>query len=458
MAPKATPTDRPRRDLPADLRRAMSGRLSTDLLWAAVIGAAAALLAYAFRMISRGLLWLFTHQWTRHWSPSLTQTAQDLSWWGRLLIPTAGGLLAGMILYFGMRLHRGQSAGDYMEAIAVGDGTVRVRPTIVKCLSALLSIASGASIGREGPLVQLAAMAGAIPGRLLNLSMERKRLFVACGAAAGIASAYNSPIAGAMFVAEIILGSISMEHFGPLVFSSVTATVVTRDLLGEAPIFFMPALRVQSHGELLAHLTLGALAGVMGPAFLYLLNVAKGLFARFAWPAYVKLALGGLVVGIISIIDPRVWGNGYSVVNSILHDQWLVSSLLAMLLLKVTATAATVGSGAVGGVFTPTLFVGAVLGAIVGSAMNKLFPAHAAPVAMYAMVGMGAFLAATTHAPILAILMLFEMTLDYAIVLPLMLACVVAYYVARGINPDSIYSESLRRKAAGDDGSMEYWL
>jgi CIC family chloride channel protein len=163
------------------------------------------------------------------------------------------------------------------------------------------------------------------------------------------------------------------------------------------------------------------------------------------------MALGGLLVGGLSVLEPRVWGNGYSVVTSILHEPWLVDALLLILLLKVSATAAAVGSGAVGGVFTPTLFVGAVLGALFGLGMEHLFPAHSASVAAYVMVGMGAFLAATTHAPIMAMLMLFEMTLDYAIVPPLMLACVVAYYVSQRLSADSIYSDSLRRKTAAPE-------
>ena len=278
---------------------------------------------------------------------------------------------------------------------------------------------------------------------------------MACGAAAGIASAYNAPIAGALFVAEIVLGSIAMDNFGPLLFSSVTATVVTRDLLGEKPIFHVPPLGTVSHWELLAHLGIGILAGIGAPLFLGCLKSAERLFAKLSWPAYFKLALGGLIVGLICVWVPRVEGNGYSVVQSILRagsdsatdmDVWLPQALLAMLALKLLATSATVGSGAVGGVFTPTLFVGAVIGALMSALVHWLFPGHATS-SIYVAVGMGAFLAATTHAPVMAIIMLFEMTLDYRIVLPLALACVMAYYVSSALNPDSIYADSLRGKA-----------
>lgn len=439
--------------LPPDLNRADRSQMHVDFLMAAVIGCAAALVAFGFRMGSKGLHWLFTQHTT-----TFTQTAMALSPLQRVLVPTLGGLLAGLILYFGMRLHRGQSAKDYMEAITVGDGSIPVRSTLVKCFSSLFSIASGAAIGREGPLVQLAAMAGSLPGRLFGFVKDRRRLYVACGAAAGIASAYNAPIAGALFVSEIVLGSIAIDHFGPLVFSSVTATVVTRDLLGEAPIFSMPPLALVSHGELLAHCGLGVLAGMAGPAFLALLDGAEHLFGRLNWPAYLKLTLGGLIVGLVSVAEPRVWGNGYSVVSSILHENWLISALLLMLVFKLIATASAIGSGAVGGVFTPTLFVGAVLGALVGTVMGYLFPHYSAPVPVYVMIGMGAFLSATTHAPMTAILMIFEMTLEYSVVLPLMLACVIANYVAQAIQPDSIYSDSLRRKTSQQEESPEYFL
>ncbi|MSR65465.1 MAG: voltage-gated chloride channel ClcB [Verrucomicrobiae bacterium] len=417
--------------------------LQSTLFWAGIVGFFGGLSSVLFREAISRLQLLLTH---RH--GDFVEIATDLEWWGRLLVPTAGGFLAGAVLYFGMRLTRGQSSTDYLEAIALGDGVIRSRPTLVKSISSLLSIASGGSIGREGSMSQLGAWLASLVGRKAGFSTPRLRLMVACGGAAGIAAAYNAPIAGALFVAEIVLGSIAMESFGPLIFASVISTLTARTLLGGEPIFKIPHFHLVSGWELIPYLLLGLVAGVVAPLFLRLLRANEKLFSRLKLPAYLRLALGGLVVGVISIYVPEAWGNGYSVVSSILESQWLWQTLLAVLLCKVIATAAMFGSGAAGGVFTPTLFVGAALGCLFGMPIHYYWPA-ATPSA-YALVGMGCLLAGTTHAPLMAILILFEMTLDYEIILPLMLACVTSYYVSISFGRRSIYSESLKRKEPGE--------
>ncbi|MCC7518182.1 MAG: ClcB-like voltage-gated chloride channel protein [Verrucomicrobiae bacterium] len=411
------------------------------LCWAGVIGLAGGFSSVLFREGIR----VFQHLLTGR-SGGVVQVISELPLAHRVLVPTLGGLLAGATLYFGMRLLRGQRSTDYMEAVVLGDGVIRVRSTLVKCLSSLFSIASGGSIGREGPMVQLSAMVASLVGRMARFTTPRRQLMVACGAAAGIASAYNAPIAGALFVAEIVLGSISMESFGPLVVSSVLATITTREILGDKPIYEIPPFEMVSKWELIPYLGLGLLAGSVAPVFLRFLQKSEDEFSKINAALYARLALGGLVVGALSIHAPQVCGNGYSVVTSILHSAWVWHALALMLLYKLLATGATVGSGAVGGVFTPTLFCGAALGALYGIPLHAWQPEWTASAPAYALVGMGCFLAATTHAPLTSILILFEMTLDYAIVLPLMLACVTAYYVSCGLQARSIYSDSLDRK------------
>jgi chloride channel protein, CIC family len=419
----------------------LQAEVYSTMFWAIAIGIAGALSSLAFRAgISACKLLLTGHK------GDFVAIAFGLPWWWRWLVPAIGGLAAGVVLSVGARVLRARSSTDYMEAIVLGDGMMGARPTLVKSLSALLSIASGASIGREGPMVQLAAMLGSLAARVRSLPLPRRRLLVACGAAAGIASAYNAPISGALFVAEIVLGSIAMQSLGPLILSSVAASLTLRYVVGDAPIFQVTGFRLVSLWELGAYAVLGVCAGVAGPWFLHLLRAAERGFSKLAAPLWVRTALGGLAVGAISIAVPDVWGNGTSVVNAMLHSDWTWSAVALVAIGKIAATAAAVGSGAVGGVFTPTLFTGAALGSLLGIPLHRLWPQGTASPQAYALVGMGCFLAATTHAPLMAIMMVFEMTLDYSIVIPLTLACVIAYFTAYAIERDSIYSRSLAGK------------
>ena len=230
---------------------------------------------------------------------------------------------------------------------------------------------------------------------------------------------------------------------GPLVVASVIANIVIRQFLGYEAVYQMPRFDFVSGWEVFFYVGLGVLAGMLAPLFLRLLDTAKERFGALPVPLFLRLALGGLVVGVLSLQVPQVWGNGYSVVNSILHTQWAWQALAMVLVFKVLATASSAGSGAVGGVFTPTLFVGAALGSLYGLTMNALAPATASVASSYAVVGMGAFLAATTYAPLMSILMIFEMTLSYEVMLPLMLACISGFVIAQRIRPASVYAKSL---------------
>jgi len=420
--------------------------LQITLAWAGVIGFCGALTSIGFRYATSELHKLLTGSSTS----GLVESFMQLSWWARLTIPAIGGLLAGLVLYLGMRWRGDVTTTDYMEAVVLGDGKISTRRSLVKCLSAMFTIASGGSIGREGPLVQLSSLVASIAGRWRNWSTPRLRLLVGCGAAAGIASAYNAPIAGALFVAEIVLGSVAMEIFGPLVFASVIATLTARGFIGSDPIYAIPHFQLNSNWEILPYLLLGLFAGVVAPWFLRLLRASENLASRVSVPVYLKMLVGGIIVGALAIFHPEVCGNGYSTVNTILAGSQTWQLVAVILLFKVLATAATFGSGAVGGVFTPTLFVGASLGYLFGIASGHMPLSLTDNPSAFALVGMGAFLAATTHAPIMAIIMIFELTLEYQIILPLMLACVVGYYTSVGLEKRSIYTDALKRKGAGD--------
>lgn len=410
------------------------------LVWAALIGLLGALATIGFRAAIHGLEWLATGH-----SGGLVEIAMVLPWYLRLAFPAVGGVVAGLLLELSKRWARAGASSDYMEAIAIGDGRISVRQALARSTSSLFSVVSGGSIGREGSMVHLAAMCASLTGRVARFGPARLRLLVACGAAAGITSAYSAPIGGALFVSEIVLGSIAMESFGPLVVASVVANITMRQFTSYAPPYQMPKFPDVAGVEVIAFLGLGLLAGIAAPLFLRVLDGAKSGFGRLKLPLAVRLGLGGLIVGLISVRVPEVWGNGYSVVNSLLHREWLWSLVLLVLGAKVVATASTTGSGAIGGVFTPTLFVGASLGLVYGQGLHAIWPDATSMPFAYAIVGMGAFLAGASHAPLMAILMIFEMTLSYQVVLPLMLACVAAYSVARAAREQSMYSVTIHK-------------
>jgi chloride channel protein, CIC family len=422
--------------------------LAGIVFWAALVGICGALCSVLFRELARLLEMLFTGQ-----PGGLVHAAAELAPWYRMWVPMAGGLFAGLVLHLAGRAQTIPRAVDYMEAILVGDGRISLRRTLLNSASSLLSIASGGSIGREGPMVQLAAMMGSRLGILGRAPVPRLRLMVACGGAAGIAAAYNAPISGALFVSEIVLGSMAMESFGPLVVASVTSSATIHQFLGYGPVFDVPHVQFVSNWELIFYVILGVLLGHLAPPFLALLDYAKSRFVKLGLRPYWQLGLGGLIVGVISILAPEVWGNGYSVVGNILRGELAGLMLLVVFAAKVAATSATVGSGAVGGVFTPTLFIGCAVGALFGGVLHHFLPAYTSVPAAYALIGMGGFLSATTHAPLTSILMLFEMTADYQIVLPLMLACVTSHYSAKVYRRgESIYHASLARAAAAGGG------
>ncbi len=381
----------------------------------------------------------------------IVEVAESLPDWLRVLLPTVGGLAAGLILHWGLRLVGKQGPSNLIEVVVAGDGRLPTRTDLVKSFSAIISIATGASIGREGGIVQLSATLSSKLGQLAKWPPYRLRLLVGCGAASGMAAAYNAPIAGAVFSALIVLGNFSMNLFAPLVFSSVIAATVSRTFFGIKPWYVIPAFPEVGPLQLPWFLLLGVLCGVAGAFFLKIVRQGRAEFGKFNSPVYVKLMLAGLIVGVLGIEFPGVFGNGYSITNDILHEQFLTEArplmwLAGLLIFKWIATAATVGSGTVGGIFTPTLFVGATTGAFFGTALHRLGGAPAVQAGAFALVGMGATLAATTRSPLLAVIMVFELSLSYSMVPALMLACVVSVLVARQLHDESVYTEHLRQK------------
>lgn len=440
--------------LRANLRRLLRARVwvterfaptawQGTLLWAALVGAVGAVGALGFRFLTEELIQDVTGS-----SAGVVQAFRSIPWWARVALPTAGGLLAGVAIWLGRRWAHEDTPTDYMEAIALGTGEVNGRSSMVKVGAGLLSIGGGASIGREGPMVQMAALVASLVGRWRRFAAPQLRLLVACGAAAGITSAYNAPIAGALFVSEIILGSIAMGSLGPLVVASVAASITMRELTDVHALYQVPGFTLHSDWEMIPYLGLGVLAGLVAPAFLRSLRWSERVFTAPPWRPYLRLGAGGLIVGLLAAEVPEVAGNGYSVVLSILHGGFAWRAVVLILACKWLATSSSFGSGAPGGVFTPSLFVGASLGYLYGSLVQTLWPLGAADPRAFALVGMAAFLSAATHAPVMAVIMLFEMTLSYDIILPLLTCTVLGYFVSRGLESKPMYAEAFERELA----------
>jgi CIC family chloride channel protein len=378
---------------------------------------------------------------------NIVELAETLDLDARLLLPAFGGLAAGLVLYWGLRFSGKPSTTNLLEVVVAGDGRLPFRAGVVRIISSMITIGTGGSIGREGGITQLSATAASKWGQWAGWQPYRLRLLVACGAAAGMAAAYNAPITGAVFAAHIVLGNFSMNLFAPLLCSSVVAAMLSRSFFGMHLWYEVPSFDFTNIAQLPWFLVLGFFAGVLGAVFLKLLRTSQEFFGRVQ-KLYVRMALGGLVVGAIALKFPQVWGNGYVETNRMIQHPLELGTLIAIFLSKFVATLATVGSGAVGGVITPTLFLGASLGSILGTALQHggLSPPHL-PIGAYALVGMGSVFAATTRSPLLALIMILEISLNYSLMPALMLGCAVSTVVSRRLHPQSIYTEPLRLRS-----------
>ncbi|MBU2468764.1 MAG: chloride channel protein, partial [Proteobacteria bacterium] len=369
-----------------------------------------------------------------------------LPWWWLLLIPAAGGLVVGPMIYFLAREAKGHGVPEVMEAVTLHGGLIRKRVVIVKSLASAISIAVGGSVGREGPIVQIGSAIGSAVGQVLRVSAGRMRILVGCGAAAGIAATFNAPVAGMMFAMEIILGDFAVATFSPIVISAVMATAISRFYLGDFPAFVVPAYQLVSAWELLLYAGLGLAAGAVGAAFSAVLYKTEDLVDAIRIPEYLKTPLAGLALGAMGLGFPWVLGVGYEGIELALHHQLAWWLMLIIVAAKILATSLTIAGGMSGGIFAPSLVIGAMLGGAMGGLAHELWPGLTAGPGAYAIVGMAAVVAGATHGPITAFLILFEMTGGYQIILPLMIGCTLATLVAQQINRESIYTRKLIRR------------
>ncbi len=405
------------------------------LFLAGLIGVFAGLGAYVLNLLVNLVHFLFYNR---------LYNLVQIDWFSYLLLalfPALGGLIVGLIIHFFAREARGHGVPSVIEAIANRGGYIRPRVTLVTSLTAGTTIGSGGSAGKEGPIVQIGAAIGSTIGQLFNVSSERLKVLVGAGAGAGLAAVFNAPVTGVLFALEVLLADFSINAFTPIIFATVISTTISHYLIGSSPVLKIPIYYLESFYEYPIYMLMGIAGGFVAVFFTKVLYATEDFFNKFKnIPEYIKPALGGLLMGIIALKFPVLYGfDDHAIHNALLaHTEiWI---LFLLMLFKIIATSLSLGSGGSGGLFTPSLFIGATFGAFFGSLMNLFFPQATASPGAYALVGMGIMIAGTTHATISAMMLIFEITNNYQIILPLMLGTIIATITARLIMRENIYT------------------
>ncbi|MEA3465841.1 MAG: chloride channel protein [Thermodesulfobacteriota bacterium] len=426
----------------SDFRRQAGGRkVIVLLLVAALIGLVTGTLAVAFRYLLQQSIQLF---WTQ--SYDVVAATALMPWYQIMLIPVCGGLLLGPIVEFFAPETRGAGVSEVIESVVMREGDIRHRTTLMKMFSTLLSLGCGASVGREGPVVHIGSSVGSSLAQLLRMSPEWKRVFLACGASAGIAATFNAPMTGMLFAAEIILVDFQVNYLSQIAVSAVTATVVSHHFLGSFPAFNVPHFQLLSYWEIPLYLALGLLAGLLSILFIRSISKVEDLFEAATVPRWLRPAIGGVVVGGLAVFCPRALGVGYLAINQVLDAELLPVLMLTILAAKFISTTCSVGAGFSGGIFAPSLVMGGLLGGVFGSVLHGFAPEYVANFPVYGLVGMAAMVSGTTLAPITAIFTIFELTYNFEIILPLMTSCIASLVVVQTFYGLSIYETRLVRK------------
>lgn len=397
----------------------------------------------------------FCQQLSLGTSTDILAAVRDLPWYGKLGIPALGGLIVGPLVYNLSAETRGHGVPEVMEAVALRGGKIRSRVMFIKTFVSAVTIGTGGSVGREGPIVQIGSSVGSSIGQLLRMGPSTLKVLVASGAAAGIAATFNAPIAGVMFSIEIILGNYAITTLMPLIMASVMSTIVSHLYFGDMPAFEIPRYVLSSAWEIVPYVLLALLTGAVAVGFVRVLYAIEDAVERVAMPGWLKAPLFLLVVGGLITLFPELYGGGYETITRVLKGDMVWSMLAMLLVAKMLATSITLSAGGSGGVFAPSLFLGAVFGGLFGAGMHALFPAVVVTPGAYAVVGMSAMVAGTTHAPLTAFLVIFEMTGDYKLILPLMLCSILASFVASLLQKDSIYTMKLTRRGVDLSKGME---
>ena len=421
------------------------GNLPHMLILAVLVGVGGGLGAILFHYLIDAFTWLFYGVYE---SRLFAQTVEEMAWYWRMLIPALGGLLVGMVIKYG-RVEEAQGHGvpEVMEAVALERGTVRFRVAPLKTLASALSIGSGGSAGREGPIIQIGSAVGSNLGRWCQLSHEKTLVLLAGGAAAGVGGTFGAPIAGIIFAWEILLRRMNLRNFLLLLVAAVVGTMVARQVLDmSGPFFIGTSFELVGIYELWFYIGLGIIAALVAVFYDNILHGTELWFRSSRIPFLVRPAVGGLLFGVITLLAPQVHETAsYHMLSDILlYTSLSIGALLLIMLAKIFATALTLGSGGSGGIFAPALFIGATLGAAYGLFLASVLPDSVGSATSYAMIGMAALFAAAAHAPFSAIVIVFEMTLAINAIVPLVIACLVAVVVAKFIQRTNIYTVELQ--------------
>ena len=427
------------------------------ILWslALVIGAAAALAAIGFRHGIDIVQQLFYG----HGGERLASIAGRLPWWQIMLAPAVGGLLVGLLVHYFLPGRRPHGVADVIEANALHGGRMSLTTGVRAAIVSAISIGSGASVGREGPVVHLGASLGAWLAKRLHLRRRMSRTILGCGVAAAVAASFNAPIAGTFFALEVVIGHYALPAFAPIVVSAVTGTVISRMYYGNYPAFVLPiSWDIASFWEFPAFALLGVICAIAAIVFMRSVAFTQDVVGRVPVPGWSKPAAGGLCVGLIAIAFPEVLGVGYEATDFALSEFYPLWILVVLIIAKTAATAISLGSGFGGGVFSPSLFIGAMVGGAFGIIATEAFPHLSSGHGAYTLIGMGAVAGAVLGAPISTILMIFELTSDYKLTIAVMIATAIASVVTQQVFGRSFFTWQLERRGVAVKGGQDIGL
>ena len=406
--------------------------LAAECLYALVVGFITALAAICFNFMIKSV-------------HSVSVWALPETWWAIPLSISVGGLLTGLFLWWRSKDLNPGGVSGVITSVFAQHGLIHGRVALIRMISAALTIGSGGSAGREGPIVQIGASLGSKFAQILKLSEHNTVILLSCGVAAGISSAFNAPIAGIFFALEIILARFTYHSFGLIVLSSVTSCVITRLLVGDLAEFSVPIYILQNSWEMILCLGLGLVSALVGVPFTRSMAISEKMFSHIKCPIWFKPAVGGLLCGAIAIFYPQIMASGYDVMNEAMNSHLAITLMLALVIAKIIGTSFILGSGGAGGDLAPSLFIGCMLGGVYGCVVNYIFPGSTAATGAYALIGMATVFAAAARAPLTAVFMIFETTANYYMLMPILAASVVAALFASVLDKESLYTLKLSR-------------